>query len=490
LNLTAQLPILIPAPLLVASLAVPVVWWFWRRTAYVVVLAAVGTALAASIGALAHVVRTGEALVYQLGGWAPPVGIEYVVDHVAAYVSVVVTGVGLVGLVATRRWVTSDAATREGPFYALCLLLLTGLTGIVVTADLFNVFVFLEISSLSAYALVFQGGERAMVAAFRYLILGTIGGTFYLLGVGFIYFATGTLNMADAHQIMTQIGDSRAMQAAAVFIFTGMGLKMALVPLHSWLPDAYTNAPSSVNSLMAPIMTKVMAYVMVRMFLSVFPDGYLTNVLPIADVLVVAGLVGMAYGGATAIGQRDVRRMLAYSSIGQLGMIAVGIGLGTPLAMAAALLHVANHAAMKSTLFLAAASVRYVTGSSRIADFAGLGRRMPFTMTGFSLAALAMVGIPPAAGFFSKWYLVQAGLEQGAWAVVAVVLASSLLSATYVFRILEQAYLRPLPEDGPGNTARRAPRQLWVPVLLMGIGTVVLGLANAAILTHVLEPGL
>lgn len=490
MSLTDQLPILIPAPLLVASLAVPVVWWFWRRTAYAVVLAAVAGALAASIGALTHVVRTGEALRYDLGGWAPPVGIEYVADHIAAYMSVVVTGVGLVVLVATRKWVTSDAATREGPFYALCLLLLTGLTGIVVTGDLFNVFVFVEISSLAAYALVFQGGERAMVAAFRYLILGTIGGTFYLLGVGFIYFATGTLNMADAREIMTATGDSRAMQAAAVFIFTGMGLKMALVPLHAWLPDAYTNAPSSVNTLMAPLMTKVMAYVMVRMVVTVFPEGYLTDVLPIADVLVVAGLVGMAYGGATAIGQRDVRRMLAYSSIGQLGMIAVGIGLGSPLAMAAALLHVANHAVMKATLFLGAAAVRYVTGSSRISDYAGLGRRMPFTMAGFTLAALAMVGIPPAGGFFSKWYLVQAGLDRGAWAVVAVVLASSLLSAVYVFRVLEQAYLRPLPEDGPGASARRAPRQMWVPVLLLGIGAVALGLGNAAILTHVLEPGL
>ena len=322
-------------------------------------------------------------------------------------------------------------------FYSLVLLLLAGLTGIVVTGDLFNLFVFLEIASLAAYALVFIGGRRAMAAGFRYLIIGSIGGSLYLLGVGFIYFATGTLNMAEAKELIAVTPSERAAQAGAVLIFTGLGLKMALVPLHFWLPDAYQYAPSSVNSLIAPIMTKVAAYAMIRMFLSVFPAGYLASAIPIADALVLLGLAGVVFGSIAAIAQPDLRRMLAYSSIGQLAFIAIGIGIGTPLALAAALLHVANHAAMKATLFLATASIRMQARVQRVNNLASLGRHMPITMAAFTVGAISMVGIPPTAGFFSKWYMVQAGIDDGQWAVAVIVLLSSLLTAVYLFRVLE-----------------------------------------------------
>ena len=191
-------------------------------------------------------VLTHGTLYYDLGGWAPPVGIEYVVDEVAAYVCVVITTVSFLVLISTRRWVLKESADRStGIFYSLVLLLLGGLTGIVVTGDLFNLFVFLEISSLSAYALVFIGGRNAMLAGFRYLIIGSIGGAFYLLGVGFIYFATGTLNMEEARLLIPDAEATRAVQAGAVLIFAGLGLKMGLVPMHFWLPDAYQHAPSS-----------------------------------------------------------------------------------------------------------------------------------------------------------------------------------------------------------------------------------------------------
>ena len=182
------------------------------------------------------------------------------------------------------------------------LLLLAGLTGIVITGDLFNLFVFLEIASLAGYALVFIGGRRAMLAGFRYLIIGSIGGAFYLLGVGFIYFATGTLNMIEARQLLEEAESTRAVQVGAVFIFTGLGLKMALFPMHLWLPDAYEHAPSSVNSLIAPVMTKVAAYAMLRMFLGVFPAGYLSGAVPVAEALLILGLVGIVFGSVAAAG--------------------------------------------------------------------------------------------------------------------------------------------------------------------------------------------
>ena len=224
-----------------------------------------------------------------------------------------------------------------------------------------------------------------------------------------------------------------------------------MVPLHLWLPDAYTHAPSSVNTLLAPVMTKVGAYAMIRMFLSVFPDGYLTDVVPVADALIVLGLAGVVYGGAAAIGQQDIRRMLAYSSISQIGLIAAAIGLASPLGFIAALLHIMNHAVMKAALFIAAASVRYRTGESSVDGFTRLGRTMPLTMGAFTVAGVSMIGIPPTAGFFSKWWVAQAGTQAGTgteqWAVVAVVLGSSMLTAAYLFRVLERAYLRPAQRE-------------------------------------------
>ena len=479
-----------------------------RLYQYAFPLALLGIALstAASIWALIHVLDNGT-MRYNLGGWPPPVGIEYVVDLVSAFVAVIVTTVSTLVIIATRRWAIREAGDRLGSFYGLVMLLLAGLVGIVVTGDLFNLFVFIEISSLAAYALVFLGGRGGMIAGFRYLILGSIGGSLYMLGVGFLYFTTGTLNMAEMQEILTDDATARSVQAGAAFIFVGLGMKMALVPMHLWLPDAYTFAPSSVNSLIAPIMTKVSAYAMMRMFLSVFPDGYLTDVVPVGDALLILGLIGIIFGAVVAMSQKDIRRMLAYSSISQLGLIAVGIGLGTPLGMVAALLHVMNHAVMKATLFLSAGSIRYSTGITTVDGVSGLGRTMPLTMIAFSLGAIAMVGIPPMAGFFSKWYAVQAGVESGQWSVVAVVLVSSLLSAVYLFRILERAYLHPVqPEPSHGHEedtafgetagqiaveepAKESPLDMVLPTVFLGLATLALGIANVWIVTKILEPG-
>ncbi len=492
---------------MLAALIVPVLARFRHELGYIIALAGVGLSSVASIWALAYVLDNGT-MRYNLGGWAPPIGIEYVVDLIAAFVAVIVTSVASLVIIGTRRWADREAGDRLGSFYSLVMLLITGLVGMIVTGDLFNLFVFLEISSLAGYALIFLGGGRAMLAGFRYLILGSVGGSLYMLGVGFLYFSTGTLNMGETKEILTDEATARSVQAGAAFIFVGLGLKMALVPMHLWLPDAYTFAPSSVNTLIAPIMTKVGAYAMIRMFLSVFPDGYLKDIVPIADALLVLGLTGIIVGSVAAMSQKDIRRMLAYSSISQLAVIAVGLGLGTPLGLVAALLHIMNHAVMKSALFMAIASVRFTSGITQVADFAGTGRRMPFTMGAFTLGALAMVGIPPASGFFSKWYAVQAGIESNQWVVVFVVLASSLLTAVYLFRILESAYLHPLkPEPSHGDQhasgfgktdldmpaevqIREAPLDMTIPTVLLGLATVVLGVFNAVIVINILEPGI
>ena len=498
--MAAQLPALIPVPLLVLSILAPVVGMWRQSLAFWLAVATIAFSTAMSGWALAHVIAHGP-MTYALGGWEPPIGIEYVVDHVAAFVSLIVMGVALAVVVATRRMAEQEMQGRLGLYYSLVLLLLAGLTGMIVTADLFNLFVFLEISSLAGYALVFLGGRRGMLAGYRYLILGTLGGAFYLLGVAFLYFGTGTLNMGHTMEILSASEATTAVAAGAVFIFVGLGLKMALVPLHLWLPDAYTFAPSSVNTLIAPIMTKVGAYAMLRMFLSVFPEGYLIDEVPIGQALVVLGGIGVVFGAAAAFRQQDIRRLLAYSSVSQLAFIAIGIGLATPLGYVAALLHIMNHALMKGTLFLAVMAVRLQTGVSEVPALAGLGRRLPVTAAAFTVGAIAMVGVPPTAGFFSKWYLSIAAVEQDMWVILAVVLVSSLLSAAYLFRVLERAYLaQPAdsPREEPEAPQNKLPlfRSTWepkvdvlLPLILLAAATIVLGVLNVAVVRHVLEPG-
>ena len=498
-----MLAILIPLPLLFAAVVVPLVG-FWRpRYAFAASLAGVLPSCAAAFLAVIETLD-GSRIRHELGGWAPPLGIEYLVDQPAAFISAVLLTVATLVLIATRRTAEVEFEGRLGLFYGLALLVLAGIVGMVVTHDLFNLFVFMEISSVAAYALVFAGGPRGMLAGFRYLILGSIGGSFYLLGVGFLYFTTGSLNMTDVSGLLEEQTGSRAVAGGAIFIVVGLGLKMALFPLHLWLPDAYTYAPSAVSALIAPVMTKAAAFAMFRMIVSVFPPGYLTDEVPVGTALVALGLTGMIGGAVLAVSQTDYRRMLAYSSISQLGLIGAALGLATPLALAVALLHIVNHAVMKACLFLVAVSVRFRTSSSDVGAMTGLGKAMPATMGAFNLAALGMIGVPPFAGFFSKIYLAQAGIELDNWLVVAMVLVASLATAAYLLRVVERAYLAgndhqvAAKNDGESGVAGTAvatrvttevPLDMLVPTLVLGLASLVLGLANVAILTEVLEPG-
>jgi multicomponent Na+:H+ antiporter subunit D len=331
------------------------------------------------------------------------------------------------------------------------------------------------------------GDARAPMAAFRYLILGSIAGSFYVLGVGFLYFSTGSLNMADVAQRLPELYDSRAVVAAATLIFIALGLKMALFPLHFWLPDVYSYAPSAIAGLIAPIMTKVAAYAVIRMFITVFEPHYLRDILPVTSVTGWLAAAGILYGSIMAIAQSDFRRMLAYSSISQVSYIGLGIGLANSLGLLGALLHILNHAFMKGCLFLVAGSIRLRTGHCEVSRFAGLGRKMPWTMAAFTLSALSMIGIPPTAGFFSKWYLLLAGVEARNWTFVAVILLSTLLTAVYLFRVLEQVYIAHPKQESVSNSICDPPPSMLVPTLVLGTGAWLLGFLNNVIVTRVLE---
>lgn len=481
-----HLPILIPASLFLAAFLVPLAGMMRRGLVPVVALLGAGAATAAALLGLCKVLDEG-ALHYQLGNWPAPVGIEYILDPLASYMTVVVTVSGFISLVYFSPAVEDEIPDRFIISHAVALLLLAGLCGMIVTGDLFNLFVFLEIASLSAYGLVAIGEKHAPVAAFRYLILGSLAGSFYVLGVGFLYFATGSLNMADVANRVVPLYSSRAVAAAALLIALAMALKMALFPLHPWLPDAYTYAPSAVAGLIPPIMTKVAAYVLMRVFLGVFQPHYGTQELPLLPVISWLAAVGILFGSIMAIAQKDLRRMLAYSSVSQIAYVGLGLGMAHPLGLIGALLHVMNHAVMKAGLFFVAGLVRRRTGQVEISQLTGLGRQMPWTMAAFTVAALSMVGVPPTAGFFSKWYLLLGALEVSNPWFVAVILISSLLNAVYFFRILENLYAKSSTQEVIVNRGDTPPRMV-APAVVLAVALLVLGLGNSIIVTQVLEP--
>jgi multicomponent Na+:H+ antiporter subunit D len=327
-----------------------------------------------------------------------------------------------------------------------------------------------------------------VVASFRYLILGTIAGSFYLLGVGFIYFSTGTLNMADAARLLPPLYGSPTIMAAVALIVVGMGIKMALFPLHVWLPDAHSYAPPVVAAILAAIQIEVAAYVVVRFMLTVFQPGYFIDIMPVTTIIGWVAAAGIIFGSVMAIAQKDFKRMLAYSTVAQVAYIGLGIGLANPLGLVGALLHILNHAFMKSCLFLVAGGIRHQTGLHAIPQFAGLGRKMPLMMSAFTVAALSMVGIPPTAGFFSKWYLVLGGIEAGNWVFVAVILASSLLTAVYFFRMIEKLFATPATDDPAVEQAREPSARILGPIMTLAVGIIVLGLINVFIVSYVLQP--
>lgn len=485
----SALPILILAPMLLFAFLSALVGIWWPSLAYAVAVLGSACSLAAAGAGLFHVLTVGE-LRYFLGGWPPPFGIEYVLDPLSAFMAIIILVVGTLVLAYPPKAGLYQVPRSGIPMYGMVMLLLAGLLGVVVTGDLFNLFVFLEIYSLASYALITLGGKRAVVASFRYLIMGTIAGGFYLLGVGFIYFATGSLNMADVARLLPALYESPAIITGVALIVVGMGIKMALFPLHTWLPDAHSHAPSVIAAILASIQIEVAAYVLVRMLLTVFQPGYLTQSLPVTTIIGWCAAVGILFGSVMAIAQRDFKRMLAYSTVAQVSYIGLGIGLANPLGLIGALLHILNHAFMKSCLFLVAGGIRHQTGLREIPWFNGLGRHMPLTMAAFSVAALSMVGVPPTAGFFSKWYLVRGGIDAGNWVFVVIILASSLLTAAYFFRMIERIYARPSPMSSIAATTRKieAPLRILVPILTLAAGVLILGLINAVIVTHVLEP--
>jgi multicomponent Na+:H+ antiporter subunit D len=413
---------------------------------------------------------------YAMGGWSAPLGIEFRIDALGGFVLMIVASMAAVVAPYSLRSVEREIpASRIHQFYAVLLLALTGLLGLTATGDIFNAFVFLEVSSLATYVLVSLGRDRrALVSAFRYLVMGTVGGTFYLIGVGFLYVQTGTLNMQDLAATLPQWIDTRTSAVAFAFLTVGLSLKLALFPVHLWLPGAYSYAPSVVSAFLAATATKVAVYLMLRVFFTVFGEAVSFGELPVAATLPAVGLFGALAMSLVAVFQTNLKRLLAYSSIAQIGYIVMAISLGTQAGLTAGIGHLFNHALMKGALFLAVGCVVYRLGSVRLEEIRGLGRRMPWTAAAIFVGGASLVGMPLTAGFISKWHLVSAILAGGQWGLVALILTSSLLAVAYVWRVVAFLYLREAPSDA--LPAGEAPWSMLAPTWALVLANVWFGL--------------
>lgn len=469
----AQLPAIV---LLLTFLAAPICSMIRNGdTAWKLAVSAAWLSVIASL-ALMHQVWGGNEISYHMGGWPPPWGIEVRIDELSALVLILITLFGALVMSVLRESLRAVMRNqRHSLYYTTFLLCMASLIGITITGDAFNVFVFLEISSLSTYALIARGRDRrALTAAFRYLIMGTIGATFILIAIGFMYVVTGTLNMADLAARLPEHTDNRMIQASFAFFTIGIALKVAVFPLHYWLPNSYTYAPKATTAFLAATATKVSLYVMIRFFFDVYGIEFSFSQMKVGTLLLPLSVAGILIASLTAVFQTDVKRLLAWSSVAQLSYMVLGVALLNVDGLTASITHMFNHAMMKAGLFLVLAAMIFRVGSSHIKDLAGIGRTMPFTMGAFVILGAGLVGVPLTAGFISKWYLISAALDKGSVALATLLIVSSLMAVVYIGKIIDVAYFKPAPAKHAA--VKDVPVSILIPCWTFAILTIYFGI--------------
>lgn len=423
------------------------------------------------VASMAPAVWRGEVLVYKLGGWSPPWGIVLAVDGLNLLVALIIASV--VSLIAIYSVVYMERDSGLEKYYTLLMLVTAGCMGVTLTGDVFNLFVFFEIMSISSYALVaFRRNWDSVEAGIKYMIIGSLGTSFILLSITLMYGLVGSLNIADLAGKIEAIKATQPLPMIVPLMLTlfvvGFGIKIAMVPLHAWLPDAYQAAPSAVSALLSGATTTVGVYAMLRVSYMLF------GALAIGTMFIILGLVTMVVGGLMALTQRDLKRLLAYSSISQMGYILLGVGFGTAMGIQGGLFHLLNNAIYKVLLFMCAGAIVYRVGTSNLDELGGLGKNMPITATLFIVGALAISGVPPFNGFASKWTIYVAGMEAGQPICTAIAVVMSALTLAYFLKAINSMFLGQQPEHL--REVREAPLPMLFPMLVLAVFCVVLGI--------------
>jgi len=390
---------------------------------------------------------------YSIGGWNAPVGITWVLDGYSNLMLVIICLIGFAATLFSTQYM--ERYTAKYKYYCLFLLMVAGMNGVALSGDMFNLFVFLEVASVSSYALVAFGTEHEeLEAAFKYLVLASIGSTLILFGIALLYGATGYLNMAAVSQAIRSGSRTPIITLAAVFFTVGFGIKAALVPFHPWLPDAHPSAPAPISAMLSGVLIKALGvYSLTRVLFNVI------GITPVyGTVLIAVGVLSMVVGVFLAVGQWDFKRLLAYHSISQMGYVVLGIGLGgyilaaggrqsaAVLAITGGVFHLVNHSVFKSLLFLASGSIEFGTGTRQLKEMGGLLEKMPLTRGTCTIASLSIAGVPPFNGFWSKLIIVIAAFQGGFPGLAAVTILVSFVTLLSFIKVMRYAFLGNLPE--------------------------------------------
>jgi len=389
-----------------------------------------------SVILMTQVITKDTTIIEIIAGWSPPWGINLVFSPFTGFLVSLFSFLGLIIWIYTYNFKPEVDYAQTQKFYVLFMMLITGAIGVVLTGDIFNLFVFLEITAISAYSLTAFYRERdGAEAAFKYLLIGSFASFLILLAILILYTQVGTLNMAEIAQ---RVPDMNPYMKGVILIlfFVGFGIEAEMFPLNGWAPDVYTQAPGPIGAIFAGIVVKAGVYALIRIIFTLF------DVIEVLQLLVVMGLITMAVAEVIAMRQGRLKRMLAYSSIGQMGLVLVAFGIGTHEAVFAAIFLMFNHAIIKGMLFLSATYLVYHSKEKNISDLDGIGKLMPFTAFLFALGSLAIVGLPPFAGFWSKLYILMAAADVRLIAVIAIILVVSVIEIVYYFRVLHRIYFK------------------------------------------------
>jgi len=407
-------------------------------------------------------------LVYKMGNWVPPIGICMVLDGLTSFMLVTVNLVSF--LVAIYSISYMERYTDKYRFYTLFMLLLAGMNGIIVTGDLFNLFVFLEIASIASYALVAFGTEaEELEASFKYAVMGSVASSFILLAIALLYSYTSTLNMADISLVLSQKGRGMLINLVAILFLAGFGLKAALVPFHAWLPDAHPSAPAPISAMLSGVFIKVLGvYALCRVFFNILGVSS-----AISFALIILSIISMVVGAFLAIAQQDIKRMFAYSSISQIGYIIFAFGIGSPLAILGGLFHLFNHAVFKSLLFLNSGAIEYSTGTRDLKKLGGLNSQLPVTGYTGLLGSMSISGIPPFGGFWSKLIIIIAAIQAGYFLSAGVAILVSIVTLAYYLKFQSHTFFGKLNETR--LKVKEVPLAMSLSMIILAIICVIAG---------------
>jgi multicomponent Na+:H+ antiporter subunit D len=422
-------------------------------------------------------------MIHEMGGWKPPFGVVLVKDNLSQFMLLIVNVVAFLTIIYSYVYMIKFEDYLR--FFTLFLFMLAGMNGVVLTGDLFNLFVFLEIASIASYALVGYGVDaEELEASFKYLILGALASVFILFGIGMIYSVTGSVNMADVARfiIVNNLSKNNALLMATGLFIVGFGLKAGLVPFHAWLPDAHSSAPAPISVMLSGVLIKVLGiYALIRVFYSVI------GITPVvSNVFITMGVISMLVGAFMGFGQDDMKRMFAFSSISQMGYIAVGIGIGTPLAIIGALFHLLNHAGFKSLLFFSSGVIQNSTGTRNLSELGGLREKMPVTSAASVIGSLSIAGVPPFNGFWSKLIIILAAFSAGYFWLGGILVLTAFLTLSYYLRFQKNVIFGE-PASIIKNV-REAPFMMILPMVVLAVFCLLAGIFNSWIINNIIIP--